>query len=250
MKSKKILLNLIPLFTVVGVVLIYSLSALAVDNEFVLPKFSLVLKETLGYFALKEFYSAFFSTLLRSVISFAVCFVLATVCAVLSDKSVVTEKILTPVISVLRALPTVAVVLLLLFWTNGYIAPVVVTALVIFPTLFTNAKNVVKSVDKEVVSALKVYNVPEKKIIFKVIIPQMLPQMIYSAGSGLSLNLKLMVAAEVLASTADSLGIMINLSNYNLEIAKMMALVLITVVVGVVIDVSFAFISKKVGKWQ
>ena len=72
----------------------------------------------------------------------------------------------------------------------------------------------------------------------------MLPQLLRSAGSGLSLNVKLMVAAEVLAQTGRSLGYLLNTSKVYLETATMIALVLVSVALGLIVEGVFGLLAR------
>ena len=81
-------------------------------------------------------------------------------------------------------------------------------------------------------------------------LPQALPTVYSSVGGGISLNIKLMVAAEVIAATANSLGFLLNSSKVYFEIATMLAIVLITVVIGCVVEGVFNKLSKKAGEWK
>ena len=77
-----------------------------------------------------------------------------------------------------------------------------------------------------------------------------LPSVLRAIGSGISLNFKLMVAAEVISQTANSIGYMLNLSKVYFETAQMLALVCTTVLFGVVMETVFNYLSKKAGDWQ
>ena len=59
-----------------------------------------------------------------------------------------------------------------------------------------------------------------------------------------------MVAAEVLSATVKSVGNLLNYASYNGEMAQMLAIVLITVILGVVIEAIFNALSKKAGEWK
>ena len=83
---------------------------------------------------------------------------------------------------------------------------------------------------------------------FKVVVPQILPAFISAAGAGIALNLKLMVAAEVLSQTANSMGYLLNTAKIYFEISTMIALVLFTVITGLIIESLFKFFSKKAAK--
>ena len=76
-------------------------------------------------------------------------------------------------------------------------------------------------------------------------LPQTIPNILTAIGGGISLNFKLMVAAEVLAATANSLGYLLNTSKVYFEIANMIAVVVVAVAIGVIIELLFNFLSKK-----
>ena len=230
---------LLPIITLASIILIWAAAAAATDNPYVLPSVGRTVKEFFALFAYGEFYAAVGATILRAAAAFAVSFVVAGVTAFAAKKNKTADRLIAPLVTVLRALPTVAVVLLLLVWTNSEIAPMLVTVLVVFPTLFTNLKNALDSVDGELLEMCKVYGVPAKKVLTKVKIPAVLPQVTRAAGSGLSLNLKLMVAAEVLSQTAVSLGYFLSTSKAYFETAKMIALVLVAVILGLIIESVF-----------
>ena len=59
-----------------------------------------------------------------------------------------------------------------------------------------------------------------------------------------------MVADEVISQTAYSLGYMLNTSKIYFETATMLALVLATVVFGVLIETLFNKLSSKSGEWK
>lgn len=251
MKRKKTIYSaMLPLLTFLCIVAIWSVASSAVNSEYVLPSVSKTIEALIELFKDADFYLAFGSTFLRVLIAFACSFILAFLCAGAVNKHKVLSKVINPIVSVLRAFPTVAVVLLLMFWTNSLVAPVIVTMLVVFPVLFTNLCTSFGAVDTDVVQMCALFNVEKKKVFYRVKLPAMLPTLMLSIGSGISLNLKLMVAAEVLAATANSLGSKLSFANYNLQVATMIALVLVTVITGVIIESVFNLISKKVGAWK
>ena len=249
MKTREKVLNFIlPLITLAAIVLLWAFAALAVDSEYVLPNIGKTLLALTELFKSAEFYTAYFNTLLRSVIAFAVSFLFAFIAAFFAYKSEKARRALKPLIIIIRALPTIAVVLLLVLWTNSKIAPVIVTFLVVFPTLYNNLYAALSKIDTELNEMCKVFGVSNKKRLKKVVFPQVAPEFITSAGAGLTLNLKLMVAAEVLSQTARSMGYLLNTSKIYFEISTMIALVLITVVTGLIIEWVFGILAKKAVK--
>ena len=249
MKKQDRVLNIaLPIITIAVIVLLWAIAAIAVDSEYILPNVGETLSAFFNLFKSADFYHAFFGTLLRSFIAFLISFALAFITAFAAYKSDKAKRLLSPLIIIIRALPTIAVVLLLVVWTNSKVAPVIVTMLVVFPTLYNNLYAALCGIDKELDEMCKVFGVSNKKRLKKVVFPQVAPEFISAAGAGLTLNLKLMVAAEVLSQTARSMGYLLNTSKVYFEISTMLALVLVTVITGLIIELTFGFIAKKAVK--
>ena len=251
MKNLNKLLNLIlPLFTVGFLVLAWAVVAKMEDNHFIVPTVSQTIKEFFALFGQKIFYRALGLTALRSLIAFVLSFFLSAVLAYFANKSKTAEKLILPFIAFTRALPTIAIAWLLVFWTNSQIAPVVITMLVVMPTSYTHVKGALDSIDRTTIEAGKVDGAGWLKLFLTIELPQIAPDICSITGSGLALNLKLMVAAEVLGSTVKSLGSMINMTYYGFEVAQTLALTVVVLLLGLVLEFIFNALSKKAGDWK
>ena len=249
MKTRDKVLNIaLPLVTVAVIVLLWAAAAKAVDSEYILPTVGETITALFELLKSAEFYRAFFGTLLRSLIAFAISFAAAFIVALAAYKSEKAKRLLSPLIIITRALPTIAVVLLLVVWTSSRVAPVIVTLLVVFPTLYNNLYAALCGIDKELNEMCKVFGVKNSVRLKKVVFPQVAPEFISATGAGITLNLKLMVAAEVLSQTARSMGYLLNTSKVYFEISAMLALVLVTVLTGLVIELAFSVLAKKAVK--
>lgn len=245
-RNRERILNLIlPAISIFAVIIIWAVASSIIDSEYILPSISKTMQEFFALFVSAKFYAAFFSTLLRSLIAFIISFFLAFILAVLSVKLNNAKRVIFPIISILRALPTIAVVLLLLFWTNSLVAPIIVTLLVVLPTSYTHIESAFFALDKTVEEAGRVDGADEKGVFYYIQLPQVLPAIYSGIGSGISLNFKLMVAAEVISQTAYSIGYMLNTSKVYFEIAEMLAIVLVAVIFGMIIETIFNKLSKK-----
>ena len=249
-KRDKILNLILPVITIGCILIFWSISAKIVGSEYILPNLTDTFRALVSLFLDKKFYVAFSLTLLRSFIAFAVSFCIALVLAFVAYKYKKAERVVLTIMSVLRALPTVAIVLLLLFWTNSQVAPVVVTMLVVTPTTYTHLKSAFSLIDKSVIEAGMVDGANKKQALLKIEFPQIAPAVYSAIGSGISLNFKLMVAAEVLSATVKSLGNMLNDAKFNYDIASMLAMVMAVVVFGIIVEAVFNKISKRSGEWQ
>ena len=232
MKKRHILNFIYPLLTLAGILLIWWIAALIMDIEIILPSPWVTFREFFVLLGSAQFWQALGGTLLRSLIAFALSFVLAVGAALLSRLSGTARRLLEPLITFLRAVPTMAVILLLLIWTSASAAPVIVAMLVIFPTLYSALYAAFSGVDPELIEMSRVYRVPKAVQIRRLFLPAVLPALFESFASGFSLNLKLVVAAEALSQTARSVGAMMQTFKANLDISGLLALTVTTVIIS------------------
>ena len=251
MKKINFVLNLIlPCLGVFAVVLIWGVCATILDDAIVLPAVSATVNSLFNKLGSVEFYRAFCGTLGRTFFAFLGSFTLATVLSILTVRSIKIRKITTPLIAIIRAFPTIAMVLWVILWTNSSIAPMIVTGVVVLPTLYTSVSQAISDIDKELLAMCKTYGVSKCDTLKKVVLPPLLPKLAEIAGSGFSLNLKLMVAGEVIAQTGKSLGILMQIEKVNFETAGLLALVIVTIVTGLFVEYSVKFLVRRFWKWR
>lgn len=248
--KKSVISAVLPIIALAVALLIWTAAAASVGSEYVLPSVSQTLTSLFSLLKTAEFYRSFLGTILRSFIAFSISFSAGFLLALFKIRVPLSGKVIEPFIGVLRALPTIAIILLLLFWTNSRVAPVIVTMLVVLPTAYTHLISAFEGVDKTSVEAAKVDGADQKRVFLLIEFPQIAPAFFKAIGGGLSLNFKLMVAAEVLAQTANSVGYMLNTSKVYFEISQMLALVLVSVVLCLIIELVFNKISEKTGDWR
>ncbi len=248
-RINKIFNLILPIITIAFLLIVWQVVALEYDNKYIVPTVDSTLRELGVLLGEKKFYIALGATLLRSVIAFSLSFFVSAILAYCASKRVWAEKLILPIISITRTLPTIAIAWLLLFWTNSQVAPVVITMLVVLPTSYTQIKGALDSVNKTSLEAGKVDGAGWWKLFFNIELPQIAPELYSVIGSGLALNFKLMVAAEVLSATLKSLGNMINLAT-PFEVAKVLALTVVVLVLGLIVEFLFNKLSKKSANWQ
>ncbi|MFR5061646.1 MAG: ABC transporter permease [Christensenellales bacterium] len=236
--------------TAVALALWYAAAA-ATASEFIVPSPFAAIKRFFGLFAEKAFYAALGSTLARSLISYAVSFITALAFALAAMFSRPVRKLLSPLVSVCRALPTMAVVLLLVIWTGPKAAPVIVALLVVLPTLYASFYEAITGVDKDTVDMARIDGAGKIRLALGFYLPLAAPGASRSAAGALSLTVKLMVAAEVLANTAGSLGAMMQTARIYFETAELMALTVATVLVSLLLEgVVYALLKLTFSDWK
>ncbi len=246
---RKLLNLLFPIGAVAVLVAIWAIAAAAAGDRLILPSpaetaaefFRMIGGKTCG-----KFWAAFGMTLVRSLLAYVCAGAAAFVLAFLSRNGYV-RRALYPIFSVLRAVPTMAVIFLFLIWVRARWSPVWVAVTVLLPTMYAAFNQAFDAFDAGLEEMSRVYRVPLRVRLQKMYVPLLLPPLIDSL-SFLSLSIKLVVAAEALAMTATSLGALLYNANITFETARLLAVSLAAVLAGFVID-GLTFTGKRLLPW-
>ncbi|MGN0807933.1 MAG: ABC transporter permease [Candidatus Coproplasma sp.] len=228
--------------------LVWIVAAAIVKNEYMIPPFWQSVQQFFNLFTLPFFWKSLGWTLLRTVIAFLISFALAAICAVIAAYFKTFAAFMRPIVAVFRSLPTMAVLLLILVWTTPRTAPVVVAFLVLFPMCYSQISAGIAEVDGELLQMVKVYNVKKTKVIGKVYLSRLAPLIVEQTGANLSFGIKLIISAEVMASTYTALGGMMN-EALIYSLPRLAALTLFAVLFGIVVEVVFSLIAKYAFPW-
>jgi NitT/TauT family transport system permease protein len=220
-----------------------------VGNEYVVPSFSDTMKALFECFKKGSFWLAVWNTFARTVVAFLFSFLLAVIIECLCVSVGIFKKIIKPFVVVLRTLPTLAVILILLIWTTPKIAPIIVTVLVLFPAILAQFDGAVGDIDSGIVEMANVYGIGKRDRLFKIYLPLISPNVISQIGANISLGLKIMISAEVLASTAHSLGGQMQQARSFVEMPTLAGLTIVAVLLGLILDVTLSQLSRINYKW-
>lgn len=191
------------------------------------------------------FWAGFFSTLGRTFLAFIISFVFAVVFAVVAYLYPTFAGIFTPIVSAFRSLPVLAVVLILLSVLGAGATPVAVAFLSLFPMLYTGILTALAAINKQLIEISRVYGASRWARICRVYLPLSAPSVLREAGGAISFSLKLVVSAEVVAMTAESLGYMMQDAKAWGEIPQLFALVAVVFVVGLALEFIMTAIAGK-----
>lgn len=96
----------------------------------------------------------------------------------------------------------------------------------------------------------KVYGVKKRDMLLKLYVPNVAPALFEGAAGGFSLNIKLIIAAEALASTRFSLGGLMQNAKINLEMEKLFAVTVAAIVLSVLCEWIIRLIGRAIVRWK
>nr|WP_044824914.1 ABC transporter permease subunit [Clostridium aceticum]AKL96384.1 ABC-type nitrate/sulfonate/bicarbonate transport system, permease component [Clostridium aceticum]KJF26961.1 ABC transporter permease [Clostridium aceticum] len=224
------------IISVVVLILLWKILAIWVGKEIILPSPEATFSKLIMIIRAENFLQSILSTLIRSMLGFSIAFLLALILGMLAGFFKPVYYLLKPVIVINKAIPTMAVILLALIWLESEKAPILVGFLVIFPLLYYNVVEGIRSVDEKLIEMVKLYQVNKVKVIKELYIPSIKSYLIAGASTALGLNLKIVIAAEVLSQPKISMGTNFQIEKANLNTAGVFAWAIIAIVMAAVLD--------------
>ena len=112
---KKFFINLLyPVIVVLAIILVWFVAYKIIGVTLIIPSPLESLKKFISFFKNGNFYLSILNTLLRSFYAFIISFLLAILMAILAYKYLIIRKLLNPLTSIVKAIPTMAIILILI----------------------------------------------------------------------------------------------------------------------------------------
>ncbi len=145
------------------------------------------------------------------------------------------EEVLSPVITLMRAVPVASFVVLLLIWWGSVFLSVAVCFLIVLPNIYLSTLEGLKNADKGLLEMAEVFRMPFKNRFFYLYRPALKPFLSASLKLALGMCWKSGVAAEIIGTPDFSIGERLYMSKISLDTAGIFAWT------AVVILLSFCF---------
>lgn len=239
-KNKKtlgIILNIVyPLIALGVIIALWAIIAKSMDRPIIFPKVSTICKSLGTVISGDAFWTSVGWTLLRTIECFAISFVLAFILAAIGAVCNPIHRIMAPIISIFRAVPTMAIILISMLWLNGGKAAILIGFLISFPLLYQAFYTAIVGIDKDLVEMTNFYKVSFMNKIKYLFVPQITPAVFDVSASTISLTLKVVIAAEVMSYAENSIGLQMKAMNQEIDIAGLFAWTIIAIVLSFVLE--------------
>ncbi len=246
--SKAVKNNVLYPLLAMGIVLgVWAIIAKVGDNPLTLPMPDIVLNRFFTLGKEQGFWVSVGWTLLRTIGCFTLSFTLALFLAALGGIFEPLHRVISPIVSFLRAAPTVAVIYILYAFMQNEEMTIVVGFLIAFPIMYSSFYSAITGVDKDLIQLARLYNVSPINKACRIYLPLIAPTLFDTSKSTMSLTLKVVIAAEILTSVAKSIGGKVQGAYAAFEVDYLLAYTLIAIVFSFVLE-GVVLILKKL--WE
>lgn len=224
--------------------LLWQLISIGVGNPILLAGPVETLMTLCGLMVQGEFWMACMGSMLRIALGFAAGLLLGTLLAVSSAKHPRLEEILAPVITLIKAVPVASFVVIFLIWWGSAKLAAVISFCMVFPNLYINTLEGIKSADKKLLEMAQVFRISGKNRFFYIYRPAIKPFLDSAVKLATGMSWKSGVAAEVIGLPTNAIGEQLYMSKIYLDTAGVLAWTL------VILLLSTGFEKLIMGLWR
>ncbi len=237
MKENKYRIGFIFLFLICWVIL-----SNIVNKEMILPSPYKTFESVLHIMREESFVMILFATIKRSVIGLLIALILGMILGSLAGFFKTMDMLLNPIITFMKSAPTMGLIILALIWLGSEKSPIAIGLMVIFPIVYTNVYLGIKQMDKKLIEMGRLYQLSKKDMFFSIYLPSLKPYIKSSAIMGSGLNLKVIIAAEVISQPSLGIGTNFQIERMNLNTSGVFAWIFIVVAIVCVFDIIIGFL--------
>ena len=211
---KKFISNKFVLFALgtIFVILLWFLGSLLFDKNGAIFPSPILTMEKFGDILIDPYtYKCLGYTFLRMLAGFGLSFILALIFGILAGNNTSVYQFFKPLMTVIKSVPTVALVFLFLVLITPKDAPIFVVFVICFPILYEGVVGGIRNVSKDLIEASKVDGANYVKSTWYIKLPLAVPYIIVSIVSSFALSFKIEIMAEVITGyTRNGLGSVIH----------------------------------------
>lgn len=209
--------------SLIFLLLIWKLLAAAVGRDIILPSPERVFGEAVTLYPTSRFLEALAATFFRGAVAFGISIAIGVAVGIGAALSPSFDAALAPILTIIRATPVLALILVALLWFPSGAVPIFAAVLMCLPIMITSTTAGVRATDPKLLEMVRLFAVPGREKLFKLRLPAAAPFLIAGAKSALGLSWKVVVAGEVLSQPLHALGSGMQDSRVLLETPRVLA---------------------------
>lgn len=229
---------------------VWQILAMGVDNVLLVVTPLQALRALFIQAGQAEFWRSAFGSMWRIALGFLLGAVLALFLAAVSYCYKITEEVLRPFMVFCKAVPVAVFAVLILIWWGSSMLAVAICFLVVFPNIYLNTLEGLKSADRGLLEMAEVFRLPYGTRFFYIYRPALKPFLLSAFQLSLGMCWKSGVAAEVIGTPSHSIGGALYLAKIYLDTADLFAWTAVIVVLSVLFEKIIFYGIEVFFRWE
>ena len=227
-------------------VAVWWLLSLIVDNSYLLPSPVDTFAALFSLLRQASFYKVVFLSFCRVVAALVLGVTVGTLFAFLCHKLPPARELISPIISIIKAMPVATFILLLWLTLRGSSLTVFIGFIMVMPIVYQNVLTGLDSIDKDLREVAAVFEFDTAKKLRLLVFPAILPYFAAALITSVGLTFKSQIAAEIIAYTKNSIGQHIYDANFGLNTNVVFAWATVIVIFSISLEKLTKYLLKRV----
>ena len=236
--------------SVAAIIALWAFAAWRVNSEHILPGPWKTLVATVRLLGDASFLAVVGHTLLRGLIGFAIAVVAGLGLGIAGGLSEGFDAFMRPWVVIMRSTPVVAFILLALIWFKNDSVPVFIGILTMFPMIYINIVDGIRSVDGKTVEMARFYGIDRPRMVREVYLPAIAPFVVSGISSAVGIGWRAIVVGEVLSQPRYGIGTVMHSAQTFLQVEILIAWTFVAIIIGALFEWLIRLVERRIIKWK
>lgn len=225
-------------------ILVWQVAAMGVGHQLLVPSPLSVLQRLALIWMEDGFWSTIWFTFRKIVAGFLLGLGLGLGLGALAGRFPLFEILFRPWAVMVKSVPVASFIVICLIWMSSARLSIFISFLMVLPIVYTNVLQSIRSVDRQMLEAVKIFRLSWRKRVLYLWLPQMKPYLLSACTVGLGISWKAGIAAEIIGIPSGSIGQMFYDAKVYFNTTDLFTWTIIVVVVSVLFEKGFLALLK------
>lgn len=215
---------------------LWHLAYTLVDLDILIPAPIDVFKRLIEFLPDSDFWLSIFNSFKGITLGYIIGVLIGSVLGIVTAFSSILNTLLKPFLTAVKTTPVVSFIILALVWLSKTTVPVFITILMVMPVVWANVTNSIINTDKHLIEMANAYNFGFSKKLKLIFLPSAVPAFVSACKTAVGLGWKAGIAAEVLCTPQNSIGINLRNSQVYLETVDLFAWTAVIIILSLILE--------------
>jgi NitT/TauT family transport system permease protein len=231
-------------------IILWQLGAATVNNELLFPPIINVVKELILVLSSDDFLKIILSSIMRCLFCFIISIIIAVIMSTLSYINKVVYNFFYPILMIIKAIPTIAFIVLALIWMSKEYAPIIIGAMIAVPIFYDVTLNALVGIDNNLIDMFNVYRVSKGDKIKNLYLPTIIFSLTNVLSSSIALIFKVIIAGELYSQPMYGIGAIIQMEKMKFNTTGIIVWIILITITTIVFDKLLELFSNFINIWR
>lgn len=234
----------------ISLIILWQLGAATVNNELLFPSIINILEELIVILSNRDFVKIIIFSIGRCLLCFIVSIIIAVVISTLSYANKYVYNFFYPILMVIKAIPTIAFIVLALIWISKEYAPIIIGAMIAVPIFYDVTLNALIGIDNNLIDMCNIYRVSKIKKITNLYLPIIVFSLTNVFSSSIALIFKVIIAGELYSQPRYGIGSVIQMEKMKFNTTGIIVWIILITITTLIFDKILNIFNNLVNVWK